>query len=423
MPADVAVHALPNNTAPLTTDELYLVGNAAISPTDQKVQLQNVGKGIPIDLLAAPTGTTTRRVTNAQDGLVPTAPGDNGQVLLGTALWGAPPNPRNQLMNGGFWFAQRQTPGTLTTIAQDKYGFDRWRMSRENADIQTQRNDATSTVGLASLYYGSFRKITNTGKFMAYQILEGGNSMPLRGKKITFQCMMHSSANKTIRMGVIELQAAGTIDTIPATFISAWGANTVDPTLGANLAYVAGVASKSVLVAGWNQFSITVTLPTTSKNFIFAIWSDSQFAAADQLDVAEVMVTVCSVPVGWAFVEMQQELARCQRYYEKSFNTDIAPADNQGTTSEIDSPCSSGGLVDVYSQFIAYKQTKRITPTLVYYNPAQVNAGTWQVWSSGGAGIGATPTISANTQQGFSVKFLAAVYTLTRGAWTAECEL
>src|SRR5689334_7601271 len=39
---------------------------------------------------------------------------------------------QNCLINGGFDFAQRQDPATLTTIAIDNYGPDRWRVSREN---------------------------------------------------------------------------------------------------------------------------------------------------------------------------------------------------------------------------------------------------------------------------------------------------
>lgn len=235
---------------------------------------------------------------------------------VGVTVVDIPALPANLLINGGFDIAQRQAPATLTTIAQDKYSADRWRISRENADLQYQRADGLGEAGLTSQYFGTFKKITNAGKFMVYQIIEGMNSVALRNKTVTFQVKMKASSSKTIRMAVLQLQNAGTIDTIPATFVSAWGSSGVDPTLGANLAIITGAVSKSVTTA-MQSFSVTVTVPSNSKNIICAVWTDSQFAVNDTLSIAEAGLFVAANVQAWLPIASATQLQICQRYFQK----------------------------------------------------------------------------------------------------------
>lgn len=279
----------------------------------------------------------------------------------------------NYLINGGFDFAQRQTPGTLTTIATNTYSADRWRVARENADVQYQRNDATGETGLTSKYYGTFKKITNTGKFHVVQILEGINSVPLRGKTVIFQIKMKASASKTIRMAVLELQNAGTMDTIPGTLITAFGANTVDPTLGANLAIITGTQSKSVTTS-WQSFSVSVTIPSNSKNILCAFWTDSQFAANDTLSVAEAGLFIGDFVQPWTPRLISAELLLCQRYYYKTFEVDIAPAQNIGTAYSTRITAVAAGAVTHRFPPLFFPVVMFKVPTITLYNPSAANA-------------------------------------------------
>ncbi|MCI0550512.1 MAG: hypothetical protein L0287_06130 [Anaerolineae bacterium] len=283
------------------------------------------------------------------------------------------PFNNNYLINGEFRFAQRQTPGTLTTFTQDKYSADRWRISRENADLQYQRVDGLAEVGLTSQYFGTWKKITNAGKCMVYQIIEGANSVPLRGKEITFQVKMKASAPKTIRMAIIELQNAGTIDTIPATFITAWGASGVDPTLGANLAIITGAESKAVTTA-MQVFSVTVTVPANSKNLICAVWSNSQFSVNDTLSLAEAGLYVSATISPWVPRSFQQELTLCHRHYWKSFEVDTGPIQNIGLGhTHFRWMCVTAGATTsrAPSFFLPVEMFKE--PTAVTYNPSAAN--------------------------------------------------
>lgn len=219
----------------------------------------------------------------------------------------------NYLINGGFDFAQRQIPGTLTTYAANTYSVDRWKTYAENASYQYQRQDGLGETGLTSQYFGAFKKITSAGKMFHYQIVEGVNSAALRGKTVIFQCQMKASSAKTIRMGVFELVTAGTIDSVPSPIVTAAGANSTDPTMGTNVAIITAAQSKSVTTA-MQTFSVSVTVPATSKNLICAVWTDSQFAANDILYIAEAGLYVSATAQAWKPRLLTTELAMCQRF-------------------------------------------------------------------------------------------------------------
>lgn len=313
----------------------------------------------------------------------PRAVGSDGQFLQADSAqadgikWGTPSiaitDATNFLLNGGFDFAQRTTPGTLTTVSDNAYGADRWKQTRENADLQYQRNDASSESGLTSLYYGKYKKITNAGKIMVFQILEGIHTLPLRGKTVIFQAKMKASTAKTIRMAIIQLQTAGTMDTIP-TPVSAWNVDSTDPTLGTNLAVVTGAESKSVTTS-WANFSVSVTVPGDCKNLICAIWSDADFSAADELNIAEAGLFLGSTSLSWTPRNTTHELILCQRYYWKSFAIDTPPASNTSVNNITFIANKAGATANgVYYSMALPAILRTASPTLTSYNPSAANA-------------------------------------------------
>src|SRR5258706_1784633 len=116
----------------------------------------------------------------------------------------------NQIINGGFDFAQRQTPGTLTTYSNTTgrtYRADRWGITNENASVQYQRVDsiAATETGLNARFYGKYKKITNAGKIIISEVLEATNSGPLRGRTVRLQAKMRFTvaASMTVRLGLL----------------------------------------------------------------------------------------------------------------------------------------------------------------------------------------------------------------------------
>ena len=299
----------------------------------------------------------------------------------------------NYAINGGLDFAQRNlTPTTLFTVADKSYGPDRFWSTRENADLQYQQVDATGETGLTSKFYGTYKKITNTGKFFVTQVIEGVNSVPLRSKTVIFQIKMKASASKTIRIAVLELQNAGTMDAPPATLVTAFGSNTVDPTLGANVAVVTGAQSCSVTTS-WQSFSVSVTCPSNSKNFMLAFWTDSQFAANDTLSFAEVGFFVASSVQAWTPIQYGDQLTQIERYCEVLFDSSSA--------NIVSVVAFKSGAAALMSNGI-FRTRKRVVPTFANNvsgwsataSPTGVQAGSND--TTAGAAITITGTVSAN---------------------------
>lgn len=220
---------------------------------------------------------------------------------------------RNILINGGFDFAERlSVPGTLTTISRQDFGPDRWWSDRVFADVQYQRLDARSEVGLCSQWYGKYKKITNDGKVFITQVVEGVNSVPLRNRSVSFSIWMKSNAAMTVRMAVLELQSTGTIDAPPPVLVTSFGAASVDPTFGADVAAL-NTESKSVTTA-WQQFKVNAQIGATTNNVFVAIWSDSSMTTNATLSLAQAgLYAIASAPA-WVPEPTSLELAKCQRY-------------------------------------------------------------------------------------------------------------
>jgi len=256
----------------------------------------------------------------------------------------------NYVRNSGKWFAQRQAPATATTyssttgraIAADGFG-----ITNENASATYQRTDTAGAVetGLQGRFYGNYLKITTLGKLMVTQVLEGSDAVALRGRTVRVQCWMKQlvGAAPVVRLGLIQLAAAGTIDAIPAAFISAFGANGVDPTLGTNLARINpkagvtgdnctlnGAAYDCTLSSAWQRFGGVFDVPSDCKNLVVAIWGNAQFAATNGFALAQVSLTDGYEIQDWSPALPTVELDRVQRFYSKSFGIDTAPAQNVG---------------------------------------------------------------------------------------------
>lgn len=355
-------------------------------------------------------------------------PGNTGEYLTPDSAeplglkWETPTitvdDTTNHLINGGFNFAQRQTPGTLTTIADLGYGADRWKMTRENADLQYVRQDASSETGLTSPYYGQFKKITNAGKLLLCQPLEYMDTLKFRGKAINFQLQMKASAAKTIKIAIVELQAAGTKDTLPAV-VSAWGVDGTDPTLGTNLATIGTPVSCSVTTA-WQTFQFTGTFPATAKNLLVMVWSDADFAANDTISLAEAGLYFGSSQRSWTPRPIHLDLAMCQRYYEKSYNIDIAPGVGSYLGSNYFIPSSAA--VEIYFRFGVRKRT---SPTVTIYSPATTGT------SGAIRNVTASTDLTSVTDGGASGEVGSMAYKATGATagneytfhWTAAAEL
>jgi len=85
--------------------------------------------------------------------------------------------------------------------------------------------------------------------------------------------------------------------------------------------------------------------------------------------IGPVKLEVGSTATPMLRTSFQQELARCQRYYEKSYNPGIAPGSNIGSTGNVQGVYTNAapGSNTLLAQIAPYKVTKRAIPTVTTY--------------------------------------------------------
>jgi hypothetical protein len=203
---------------------------------------------------------------------------------------------------------------------------------------------------------------------------------------------MKASAAKTMRVVLLQLQNAGTIDVVPGyaagapagSFIAAHGANTVDPTFGTNLAKIAPVLLDNATSANtgltcsvttaWQRFGGTFLLPSNYKNLVLCVFTDSQFAAADSFSISEVGIYDGQEVRDWAPRMNASDILNCQRYYCKSFNLDVAPTQTSGLIGAIRGWVSVAGAVSTVNAAIRFPVQMRVAPAMTFFNPSAGNA-------------------------------------------------
>lgn len=102
--------------------------------------------------------------------------------------------------------------------------------------------------------------------------------------------------------------------------------------------------------------------------------------AANFFKLALIQVEAGNNATGFQIRSEVEELVLCQRYYEKTFNVSVAPAQNAGSGGAIGYYRSTAGAVLSYTSW-QYKVRKRVAATLVFYNPNAANTN-WRNFTS-----------------------------------------
>lgn len=297
---------------------------------------------------------------------------------------------QNLIINGGFDFAQNQTPGTLTTYSNTSgraLTADNWKVSNENASVQFQRVDADAApeTGLLARFYGKFKKITNVGKMIVSQVIGASDMAGARGDFVRVQVKLKASGVMTVRLGLLQLNSSGTLDTLPATFVASINGNGSDPTWGTNLALISpttantgtinGAAIDCILSTSWQKFSGTFNVPSNCKNLVLVVYSNSQQAANDEVNIAEAYLSQGQSIKDWAPSPLTIEQIRAQSVFCKTFPFDSGPAQNFGLVGAL---TWMSGRIAALAQGATltwrFPTTMRATPTLVAFNPSAANA-------------------------------------------------
>jgi microcystin-dependent protein len=282
----------------------------------------------------------------------------------------------NAIINGAFDIWQRGT--SFTNVSNLVHTADRW----NNALITSASSlNITKVTGPTGDLPNAIRCVQTTSQasvtnYASRQTIERSNVEPLAGKPVVLSFWYRSN-----KVGVHGARLIGSINTTGGTDL--------------DLPFTVATANT------WQRYSLVfssfsgVTAFTTAENTLAGIvdigfrtstQGFTTLAANDYYELTGVQLEAGAVatPFKRNAPSIQGELAACQRYYEKSYNPEVAPGTNTNNGS-----LYQGVSSDMYGSAtytINFQVTKRVTPSLAVWS----NPGVAGVWTYHRSGVGDT---------------------------------
>lgn len=314
--------------------------------------------------------TATTGVTQSED--------DNSTKIATTAYVDVAVKGRNSIINGNFDIWQRNT--TFAAIANGAYSADRFKYIKvgvmahtitRDSDVPTQAESGfKSNYSLkvdcttidASIAAGDSCSIEHAIEGYNYKQFEGNTatlSFWVKGTKTGIHCVSFRSSTGD-RSYVVEY-TINTTDT--------WEKKTITVTFdysGGTWNYINGAG----LIIHWTLAAGSSTQGTADA------WQSSNITAtsnqvnacdntANNFFLSQVQFELGSVATDFEHEDIEITIAKCERYYEKSYNLTTAPGTNE----------QAGGFnfisrVADTSDFntVIFKVKKRAVPTVTLYN-------------------------------------------------------
>ena len=267
---------------------------------------------------------------------------------------------RNMIINGAMQVAQR---GSSVSVGSGTYTLDRWRTDRDGT--------VTATVSQQSFTLGQTDVPNEPEHYLRFDITAASGSSYVNlaqfiegvrngaGKAVTLSFWAKASSAQTI--GLRAIQDFGSS-----------GSSDVSQTI-----------SSISATTSWQQFTRTFTLASISGKSIgggndsLRILWDLPVNTVMQLDLAQVQLEIGEQATFFEHRSFGDELARCQRYYQKTFAYATVPAQNLDTYSG-----SIMGVARSVTSTSAWEPcgtwdlavSMRATPSIVSFNPYVANA-------------------------------------------------
>jgi len=313
---------------------------------------------------------------------------------------------KNRIINGQMQITQRANSATITaasTIAAGYSTVDRFYVYCTGANVT-----AAQVAGAGSTK--NRLRITGAASVTAVGIgqrIEQLNSYDLAGSTATLSADLAISATlTTVTWTASYANTADTFGTLASPTVTqiATGTFTVTSTV--------------------TNFSTNISIPAAATTGIQVVFTVGALTAGLTWTVGNVQLEKGSTATSFDYRPYGTELQLCQRYFEKSFAQETAPAEG------VDNNFQTGGVGyagnGLYIPNVGFKVTKRTTATVTIYRPNVVATnGNFAVYN--GAWTSSTTTVNTANDTTFSVNLSSNItqnngYAIL-GAWTASAEL
>jgi hypothetical protein len=347
---------------------------------------------------------------------------------------------RNIVINGAMQVAQRATSFNYTTT--DAYSLDRFRIDVTGGD---------NSAGAFTLTQAAVTDLPGFTKAMKFDVTTADTSIAA-GEALNLSYRIEGQDLQQLKKGTSEAEkftisfyVKGTAKTYALEILdidndrmnhqtfgvtTSWnrvvltfdgdttGAldNNNERSLDLNFWFHAGSTyAGGTMATGWGTSSGTNANRAAGIGSLYSSTDNELFITGLQLEVG-------SVATPFEHRSFGEELALCQRYYEKTYNTTVAPATNTVDGSYNFSGASEGnGNVIVP---IIFSVAKRAAPSMKGYRTANT-ADQWDMERSGSGAVGAITfdRIGVNTTRAYIVSGANWTVAYVYGHWVADSEL
>jgi hypothetical protein len=330
-------------------------------------------------------GTTLSNVASPTSGNTVYSDIGDHLVTYDGSLWSAVPatsGHRNALINGAFNVSQRNidSAATVTAGAALSYTIDRWYSYCTGANISAQR-----IAGTASDLY--FYQLTGAASNTAVgfgQRIENVNGYQLAGQQATLSVKLRSSSLTSVTWTAYYANTANTFGTLasPTRTQIATGTFTITSSMA--------------------RYQTTFAVPAAATTGIEIVFTGGALLASQTLVFGAVQFELGSIATPVEKRHQTVEMALCQRYYEKSYQTRY-PAGTPVTDGLVEfyGTSNATGSIGGRITFNTMKRDYNYTTTL--WSVSGVS-GSWSYIRSGVSATNVTMSIGVTlqTEQGFT---------------------
>jgi hypothetical protein len=339
---------------------------------------------------------------------------------------------KNRIINGAMGVSQRYATASTSLTTSLAYYIDRFTMIKGTAGATaTVAQSSTAPTGFANsmlITVGTGASPGAANLNYVAQLLEGNNVFDLSfgtasASSVTFSFWVRSSLTGTfsgcLNNGVTSasgrsypfnytISSANTWEqktiTIAGDTSGTWAKNT-----SAGMQVVWDLGSGSGYAGTANAWATSFYPKATSSSNLIATSGATFYITGVQLEKGSTATSFDYRPYG-------TELALCQRYFEKSYNTDVAV----GTSTDTGTVSTRSPQADMQDT-IQFAVDKRATADIVFYTGLGV-INNWRDVSSG-TNKGMSTAASGTRQFTWANSNGMTVGNVLRGHWTASSEL
>lgn len=307
---------------------------------------------------------------------------------------------KNKIINGNFDVWQRGTSG-ISVTGSTTYTADRWFALAAGANITASKVNYT---GSSALNCPNALVITGAASNTLCDIgqrIESSLTAPLAGKTVTWSGLLYRTDTGDITW---EARYANSADTFSTTTL---------------------ITSGTVNIAGstWTEFTTSFTVPLSyAHHGIELRFKFGALGATKQSGVRRMQLEEGNVATAFEERPLTTETQLCQRYYEKSYNTNNPPGTSTDTGTMYHFGATDGaGNTGIT---LVFKVAKRVIPVMSFWK-SNGTAGYWYVYLSGSALDKTVTSTMIGTAGGLAYVNAGPAFTAAavQGHWTADAEL